>query len=206
MPPSSEQLHEHNVLTSRRRAVEVAIALLAGATIGTLCGWLFFMTRGGPAAGLIFFPSLVVPVLLFATLGVWLRSALAPIAFAAVYALGTILFFVIDEIMFPPPPNWILNFQFTLLDGLYFWGFLFVPEAGSSLLAWWIRFESPRRIGLRPRYRKCRACKYNLTGNVTGVCPECGTLVCPQCVEQFTKVQMLEAAQPAAVPRANPIS
>jgi hypothetical protein len=32
---------------------------------------------------------------------------------------------------------------------------------------------------LRPRYRAggCAACGYNLTGNVSGICPECGTAV-----------------------------
>lgn len=40
--------------------------------------------------------------------------------------------------------------------------------------AWLFRFE--RRQHYRPTGR-CTACGYNLTGNVSGVCPECGTPV-----------------------------
>ncbi len=28
---------------------------------------------------------------------------------------------------------------------------------------------------------KCRRCEYDLTGNVSGVCPECGTAIAPGC-------------------------
>ena len=34
-----------------------------------------------------------------------------------------------------------------------------------------------RRERKRPRSGHCRSCGYNLTGNVSGVCPECGEKV-----------------------------
>ncbi len=45
--------------------------------------------------------------------------------------------------------------------------------AGAGLVAavaWWL--DPPRR---RPRPGCCKACGYDLTGNVSGRCPECGT-------------------------------
>jgi rubrerythrin len=32
-----------------------------------------------------------------------------------------------------------------------------------------------RRLRQRPKVGCCTACGYNLTGNTSGVCPECGT-------------------------------
>ncbi len=37
------------------------------------------------------------------------------------------------------------------------------------------RFVHERLVGARRRRNHCLACDYNLTGNVSGVCPECGT-------------------------------
>lgn len=45
--------------------------------------------------------------------------------------------------------------------------------AGSIALAIWI---IPWARGASPRARNgCSRCGYDLTGNVSGVCPECGT-------------------------------
>ena len=47
---------------------------------------------------------------------------------------------------------------------------LTLPEA--AVLAIWFREPWPWQ---RPRSSHCPACGYNLTGNTSGVCPECGT-------------------------------
>jgi hypothetical protein len=49
------------------------------------------------------------------------------------------------------------------------WMIALVP-AVIALYCW-------RRERRRPRYGHCQACGYNLTGNVTGRCPECGTVI-----------------------------
>jgi hypothetical protein len=44
------------------------------------------------------------------------------------------------------------------------------------LPAIWLRSRLRRtRAGQRERRGRCRSCGYSLTGNVSGVCPECGT-------------------------------
>ena len=47
------------------------------------------------------------------------------------------------------------------------WPFFLLPAVATVVLYWWDR----------PRPGLCRNCRYNLTGNVSGVCPECGTEV-----------------------------
>ncbi|MBI4581439.1 MAG: hypothetical protein HY718_17180 [Planctomycetes bacterium] len=44
----------------------------------------------------------------------------------------------------------------------------FLLVASPTIFLWWV---DRRRI--QPGH--CRKCGYNLTGNVSGVCPECGT-------------------------------
>ena len=43
----------------------------------------------------------------------------------------------------------------------------YVPA--TYLILWW--------LGRRPARGVCHSCRYDLTGNVSGVCPECGTEV-----------------------------
>jgi hypothetical protein len=52
-------------------------------------------------------------------------------------------------------------------------GVLFAGGVGLSIILTAVRnrFTRPRPIGV------CRTCGYSLTGNLSGVCPECGTRV-----------------------------
>ena len=60
------------------------------------------------------------------------------------------------------------------------WGYLYSVDVplwcpflvllGPTLFLWW-------RDRRRSRAGHCRRCDYDLTGNTSGVCPECGTEV-----------------------------
>jgi predicted Zn-ribbon and HTH transcriptional regulator len=50
---------------------------------------------------------------------------------------------------------------------------LFLFVAAPTAFLWWVD-----RRGLPPGH--CRECGYNLTGNVSGICPECGEKIAPQ--------------------------
>jgi hypothetical protein len=51
------------------------------------------------------------------------------------------------------------------------WGYVFFLTAFIPVL--WVRHS--RRVAKRRNIGHCRHCGYNLTGNTSGVCPECGT-------------------------------
>jgi hypothetical protein len=52
-----------------------------------------------------------------------------------------------------------------------------MAAAGAVLRCWaWWCGARPGRVWVRRQLRgQCPACGYDLTGNVSGVCPECGT-------------------------------
>ena len=57
--------------------------------------------------------------------------------------------------------------------GLGLWAFVW----GPIRVAWWFR-RAERAVRIADERRRqglCARCGYDLTGNVSGVCPECGT-------------------------------
>ena len=56
---------------------------------------------------------------------------------------------------------------------VYLWLVMIVcaPFPLIVIIRTWLRFRNRRREGL------CLSCGYDLTGNESGVCPECGTVV-----------------------------
>ena len=49
---------------------------------------------------------------------------------------------------------------------------LVVATGFPTAILWW--------RDRRPKAGFCKVCKYDLTGNVSGICPECGTAVSPE--------------------------
>ncbi len=54
------------------------------------------------------------------------------------------------------------------------WLCLIALAAGVAAALWWLGRHEPVKVDTRPR---CRHCGYDLTGTVSGTCPECGTPV-----------------------------
>ena len=80
--------------------------------------------------------------------------------------------------------RWIpgVLFQWDRSNGMFFefylnfWFLLVI--SGALPLVWSVRAVRRRRRNARaPSGPVCYDCGYNLTGNVSGVCPECGTVI-----------------------------
>jgi hypothetical protein len=61
--------------------------------------------------------------------------------------------------------------------GLAVLAFLCLPFVAIGWMILCDTWAERRKHGRRPG--RCPRCKYDLTGNVSGVCPECGTQVAP---------------------------
>jgi len=76
----------------------------------------------------------------------------------------------------PPPGKWFGKYSFAVELSIYFlFGTVLYTSVGG-FLGWSVariclRFRRPFNLGV------CQKCGYNLRGNVTGICPECGTEV-----------------------------
>lgn len=51
----------------------------------------------------------------------------------------------------------------------------FLPPCVAGLVMWWIEGHRVERYLWREFEGVCRSCGYELNGNTSGVCPECGT-------------------------------
>lgn len=62
----------------------------------------------------------------------------------------------------------VIAWQIALLSAV-----IFLPFAAFPILSClWLR--------RRDKVNRCKQCRYNLTGNTSGVCPECGTPTRPR--------------------------
>ncbi len=89
------------------------------------------------------------------------------------YAIVALSFTMAVTTAMPPPPS-SQPFAYPMWDMLTFLAViaLFVPPlAGPFVAAGILRAAK----GLSLQARMCVTCGYNLTGNTSGVCPECGT-------------------------------
>jgi len=57
---------------------------------------------------------------------------------------------------------------------------------GLMFFAVWGLLLCARRKTARVTPGLCRECRYNLTGNTSGICPECGTPIPDEVKEQLT--------------------
>lgn len=69
-------------------------------------------------------------------------------------------------------PNYSISPRGILSNDMLFWGAIMLVVSGVIF-----RRALSLRLRLDPRF--CRTCGYDLTGNVSGVCPECGTAISP---------------------------
>jgi hypothetical protein len=114
------------------------------------------------------------------------RAAIAVLAACIYMGLSVTLFERFNEavlheiVMFVggswPGPGWQIGAAISLVYGL--------PVAIIAVVAyaWLARRSGPRAVREIPCPKcgyigHCRKCGYNLTGNVSGICPECGEKV-----------------------------
>ena len=57
-----------------------------------------------------------------------------------------------------------------------------LPLLMSAIPTAWLWHRDRRLISCSPDHRLCLRCGYDLTGNTSGVCPECGDKACPLAV------------------------
>lgn len=77
-------------------------------------------------------------------------------------------------------PRWHLSYM-TLFNDLIYIGVLATIAVGVALASRFAAVLSMRN-GTRQKIRDpiCSSCGYNLTGNVSGICPECGWVIDPK--------------------------
>jgi peptidoglycan/LPS O-acetylase OafA/YrhL len=103
-------------------------------------------------------PWMILALIMLGFAGFFLPRRVRPFPFA-IAMIGVVLL-----LLDPNPRGW---FRFTKLA---------VPSLATAAIAL-IATLLPER---RPLTGFCRKCKYNLTGNKSGICPECGTPTPPK--------------------------
>jgi hypothetical protein len=102
---------------------------------------------------------------------VLLAGGFAVLHAAAVVAAGEIWTRVYHLFPYPTPEDRFFDASTYGFDFLFgtapFWGWLWARL--------WVRFRN--RLFFAQAAPHCRVCGYNLTGNISGRCPECGTAI-----------------------------
>ena len=71
---------------------------------------------------------------------------------------------------------WSLSHRLSLGGWAYVWGWSWIV-IGLGTWAAFLYYRDLRNRFHREDKIHCRSCAYDLTGNVSGVCPECGTKI-----------------------------
>jgi hypothetical protein len=141
-------------LDNQRRVVASTCGLL-GSAAGLYCGFAHYCACGHLAhTNAIWWPQ-VLDI-----------AANVLIAVAAVLSYRSNMRF---RLLLMVPAALLLVGMLTQLNGC-----VWLPVAVVCLLASVLGFVLPRR---RPMTGHCQECDYDLTGNISGRCPECGTPV-----------------------------
>lgn len=80
----------------------------------------------------------------------------------------------------PGPEKWLTLPRCEITPGVYV---LFVPHWLTNLIAWSLFIVLWRRTRKPPKGH-CQSCGYDLTGNVSGQCPECNAATAPSTERQ----------------------
>jgi hypothetical protein len=127
---------------------------------------------GGYAYVELFWPRAILwmlplPCIMVAIIGARISSVRQTLLIAAAYSLGTTTFPMIEALL-RPGPFWNPGAA-GVLGAVHF-------SINGTLCAgvWWFLWGRPRKLNARRRFL-CDNCSYNLVGNTSGVCPECGT-------------------------------
>lgn len=76
------------------------------------------------------------------------------------------------KMIYPNAINWSNWLRQGACFGLPVFALMTIYVWGTAIITRLQRWRAHNSIGDSPR---CRTCGYNLTGNVSGICPECGT-------------------------------
>jgi hypothetical protein len=134
----------------------------------------------------------------------WLMTGylIGGIVFGAVFSIGAWLILV----HWLRPPSWTRTVVIALLSVPVQSLFCLGIPIGVFVEFWYITFPGAlataacmhvlvRISEISFDYCACVACGYNLTGNVSGVCPECGTSI-PSSALYFQQPRSAETKQP----------
>ncbi len=83
---------------------------------------------------------------------------------------------LIVVILWPPQSLLLILLVLTPLIGVAFY-----------TASWWLHARRLNTASIqRMRHGQCPKCEYDLTGNVSGICPECGTPIVKDVLEKLT--------------------
>lgn len=154
------------------------------ALLGFPGGCSFIANYPSRHVGLYLLPLACIPV---AVIGARIRSVWHTVLFALAYALADTALPLIRGLL---RPDWFWNAGTAALFG----AFHFVVNAVLCATVWWFVWGRPRKMKTRRRFL-CDNCSYNLIGNTSGVCPECGTPI-PFEAKGITAEQLKMLARP----------
>lgn len=143
-------------MSSLRRIVRISVATVAELSlVGTLAGFMFLpSSSNGVMVGLFVGALHGIALLPLSVVLLWTKSLARAVAYRLPIGIAASILFALAG----------AGSAWVMFGGLLGW------LAATGLVSIMVADEGPRS-GF------CARCGYDLTGNVSGVCPECGTRV-----------------------------